>query len=188
MPTRPYRQIEPHIGHDVFVDPSAVLIGDVAIGAGSSIWPTTVLRADAKPIRVGTRTNIQDGAIVRVTHASEFHPEGHATWIGSDVTIGHQAVLQGCTIEDNVLIGMGAIIMEDAIVHSHVIVGAGSLVTTGSRLQSDWMYMGSPAQPIREITREERRYNAYLAQYYAELAQQHLEDVAEARRRARLGL
>lgn len=188
MVSRAYRQIDPHLGDNVFVDPSAVLIGDVAIGDDSSIWPTTVLRADAKPIRVGRRTNIQDGAIVRVTHASEFHPQGHATHIGNDVTIGHQAVLQGCTIEDNVLVGMGAIIMEDAIVHSNAIVGAGSLVTTGSRLESEWLYLGSPAQAVREITREERRYNAYLAKYYAELARQHLDDIAEARRRTRLGL
>jgi len=128
MSLRPYRGIHPVIAASAYVDPDAVVIGDVEIGADSSIWPCTVLRGDVHRIRVGARTNIQDGAIVHVTHDGPYTPGGFPTVIGDDVTIGHAAVIHACTIEDACLIGMHATVLDGAIVRKHGFVGAGAVL------------------------------------------------------------
>lgn len=173
MAIRGFEKIDPYIDEKAYVDEAATVIGDVAIGAHSSIWPNSVLRGDVQSIRVGERTNIQDGAIVHVTHDGEFSPGGFATEIGNDVTVGHRAIVHACTVEDRVLVGMGAILMDGATVRSDVIIGAGALVPPGAELESGWLYIGSPAKAKRELTEEELRSLKYSAEHYAELADRH---------------
>ncbi len=173
MTIRGFEQIDPFIDETAYVDPAATVIGDVAIGAQSSAWPGSVLRGDVQSIRIGERTNVQDGAIVHVTHDGEFSPGGFATTIGDDVTVGHRAIIHACTIEDRVLVGMGAIVMDGAVVRSDVIIGAGSLVPGGTELESGRLYVGSPVKEKRELTDEELRFLRYSAKHYAELALRH---------------
>ncbi len=132
-----------------------------------------MLRGDVNVIRIGERTNVQDGTIVHVTHDGEFSPGGYATTVGDDVTIGHRAVVHACTIEDRVLVGMGAIVMDGAVVRSDVIIGAGALVPSGAELASGWLYIGSPAKPKRELGDDELRFLRYSAEHYTKLAQRH---------------
>ena len=176
MAIRSFENIEPFIDESAHVDEAATIIGDVTIGAHSSVWPTCVLRGDVHSIRVGARTNIQDGTIVHVTHDGEFSPGGFATHIGDDVTVGHRAIVHACMVEDRVLVGMGAIIMDGAVVRSDVMIGAGALVPPGAELESGWLYIGSPAKAKRELKDGEIRYLKYSAEHYAELASRHKGD------------
>lgn len=146
---RPYRGILPEVHPTAFVDASAQVIGDVAIGAESSVWMTVVVRGDVNHIRVGDRTNIQDGTIVHVQH------DTHPTIIGHDVTIGHGAIIHGCTIRDRVLVGMGAIVLNGATIGEDCIIAAGSLVTEGATIPPRSMVMGSPAKVKRPLRDEE---------------------------------
>src|SRR5690606_12143811 len=139
-----FERSRPQIADSAFIDDTALVIGDVTIGEDASIWPMTVLRGDVNSITVGARTSIQDGTIVHVTHDGPFRPGGFATAIGNDVTVGHRAILHGCTIEDLCLIGMGATVMDGAIVRREVIVAAGALVPPGKELESGYLYVGSP--------------------------------------------
>lgn len=176
MAIRSFEKIDPFIDEKAYVDEAATVIGDVAIGAHSSVWPNCVLRGDVQCIRVGERTNIQDGSIVHVTHDGEFSPGGFATHIGDDVTVGHRAIVHACTVEDRVLVGMGAIIMDGAVVRSDVMIGAGALVPPGAELESGWLYLGSPARAKRELTDGELRFLKYSAEHYAELAHRHSDE------------
>jgi carbonic anhydrase/acetyltransferase-like protein (isoleucine patch superfamily) len=173
MAIRSFEDNHPEIANDVRVDSTAVVIGDVVIATQSSIWPQAVIRGDVQSIRIGARTNIQDGAIVHVTHDGEFSPGGFATTIGDDVTVGHRAIIHACTIGSRVLVGMGAIVMDGAVVEDDVIIGAGALVTSGMRLESGWLYTGSPAKPVRELKPGERRFLPYSAAHYTKLAGRH---------------
>lgn len=173
MTIRGFEQIDPFIDETAYIDPAATVIGDVAIGAQSSVWPCSVLRGDVHSIRIGERSNIQDGTIVHVTHDGEFSPGGFATTVGDDVTVGHRAIIHACTIEDRVLVGMGAIVMDGAVVRSDVMIGAGALVPGGAELESGRLYVGSPAKEKRELTDEELRFLRYSAEHYAKLAQRH---------------
>ena len=129
---RPYRDRFPTLGQRAYVDPAASVIGDVVLGDDVSVWPFTVIRGDVNFVRIGDRTNIQDGTVVHVSHDGP-HAKlgGFATRIGSDVTIGHKAVIHACTIEDAVLVGMGAIVLDGAVVKKHGFVGAGALIPPG---------------------------------------------------------
>ena len=118
----------PALAQGVFVDESAVVIGQVELGEDCSVWPVAVIRGDMQRIRIGARTSVQDGAVLHITHASKYNPEGFALTLGEDVTVGHQAMLHGCTIGNRVLIGMKACVMDGAIIEDEVILGAGSLV------------------------------------------------------------
>ena len=174
MTLRTFEKIDPFVAEDAYVDDSAVVIGDVAIGAKSSVWPTCVLRGDVQVIRVGERSNIQDGTIVHVAHDGPPNPDGGlATEIGDDVTVGHRAIVHACTIEDRVLIGMGAIIMDGAVVRSDVMIAAGALVPPGRELESGWLYVGSPVKKHRELSDEEYRQLRYSAEHYVEVAARH---------------
>ena len=124
MAIRNFEQYTPQIAESAFVDESAVVTGNVVIGADSSVWPMCSVRGDIHSIRIGERTNIQDGSILHVTHDSEFAPGGNALFIGNDVTVGHGAVVHACTVEDMCLIGMGSVLLDGAVVKSGAIVGA----------------------------------------------------------------
>ncbi|VAX07538.1 Protein YrdA [hydrothermal vent metagenome] len=173
---RTFEEMTPVIAEDVWVDDSAMVIGDVEIGSGSSIWPSVTVRGDIHRIRIGERTSIQDGSVVHVTHDSEFVPGGHATIIGSDITVGHNVILHGCEIQDKCLIGMGSIVLDGAVVQSQIIIGAGSLVPGGKVLESGYLYVGSPVKQIRQLTEKELAFFEYSAQSYQRLGQRHRQE------------
>lgn len=143
---RPYKDRLPDVHPSAYVDQSAQVIGDVTIGAQSSVWMTVVIRGDVNYIRIGDRTNVQDGTVVHVMH------DTCPTVIGNDVTIGHGAIVHGCTIADRVLVGMGAIILNGASVGEDTIVAAGSLVTERMVIPARSLVMGSPAKVRRSLT------------------------------------
>jgi gamma-carbonic anhydrase len=153
----------PQFDETVFVAPSADIIGDVTIGKESSIWFNTTIRGDVNWIEIGDRSNIQDNASIHVTHQT------CPTKIGNEVTIGHNAMVHGCTIHDRVLIGIHATVLDKAVIESDVIVAAGSLVPPGKRLESGYMYMGSPVKQVRKLSGEEiesiRQFAANYVKY-----------------------
>lgn len=171
---RSYQGVAPQLGQRVFVDRSAVVIGDVTLGDDSSVWPLAVIRGDMHRIRIGARSSVQDGAVLHITHASDYNPGGYPLEIGDDVTIGHQAMLHGCQIGNRVLIGMKSMIMDGAVVEDEVIVAAGAVVTPGKVLESGYLYVGSPAKKARAITDKERSFFTYGAGNYVRLKDKHL--------------
>ena len=170
---RPFDGIEPTIPASAFVDDSAVVIGDVVLGEDTSVWPTAVIRGDVNRIRIGARPSIQDGSVVHATHDGPYTPGGASTTVGDDVTVGHKVILHACTIHDRVLVGMGAIVMDKAVVEADVIIGAGSLVPPGKVLESGYLYVGSPVKQIRPLTEKEKEQLLYSAGYYVKLARRH---------------
>lgn len=156
-----------------YVDSAALVIGDVTVGADASMWPMAVARGDVHSIIIGERTNIQDGSILHVSHDSRFYPGGAALAIGAEVTVGHRVILHGCTIEDRCLIGMGAIVMDRAVLHSGLILGAGSLVPSGKELDGGYLWVGSPARRLRALSDQELEYLAYSADHYVALKDRH---------------
>ena len=174
MTIRSYLDHFPTLGDRVLVDEIAVVIGYVHIGVDSSVWPLCVLRGDVHHIRVGDRTNIQDGSVLHCTSPESFAPDGFALTIGDDVTVGHKAILHGCTIGDRVLIGMGSIVMDGAVIEDDVILGGGSVVTPGKRLLSGGLYVGSPAKRVRDLRPEELEFLRYSARHYVKLKDLHL--------------
>ncbi|MCK5727156.1 MAG: gamma carbonic anhydrase family protein [Thiotrichaceae bacterium] len=175
MNIRSYNDHPPSIHPSVFIDESAVIIGQVTIGKYSSVWPLTAIRGDVQSITIGEYTNIQDGSVLHVTHGSEysFTPEGNCLHIGDKVTIGHKAILHACTIHNNCLIGMGAIVLDGAIIQDNVIVGAGSLVPSNKVLDSGYLWLGSPVKKARKLTDKELIFLEYSAKHYKKLAGQH---------------
>jgi len=155
MTIRTYRGIAPTLGAGAWVDPTAVVIGDVVLGADASVWPLVLIRGDVNRIRIGARSNVQDGSIVHVSRPYPGNDAGWATILGDDVVIGHKVALHGCTIADRVLVGIGAIVLDGVEVASDVIIGAGSVVTPGKRLESGYLYVGNPARCSRELRPEE---------------------------------
>jgi len=175
MSIRPFKQFTPDIGRDVYIDESAQVIGQVEIGADSSIWPNTSIRGDVNWIKIGANTSIQDGSVLHVTHDhTNKHPGGYPLTIGSQVTVGHNVVLHGCTIADNCLIGMGAIILDDAYLEENVFLAAGALVSPGKRLESGYLYVGSPAKKARALTDDEIEGLQYSADHYVKLKNVYL--------------
>ncbi len=164
-----FEAVLPTVADSAFIDESAVVIGDVVIGEDSSVWPISAIRGDVNIIRIGKSTNIQDGSVLHGSHASEFNPKGAELHIGDQVTVGHKVLLHGCRIGSLCLIGMGSIVMDNAIVEDQVIVGSGSLITPGKVLESGFMYMGSPAKKARALTEREKESLAYTADYYVSL-------------------
>ena len=160
----PYKGILPTIHADAFIAPGAVVIGDVHIGAETNVWFGCVIRGDVNTIRIGERTNIQDGTIVHVTRGTG------PTAIGSGVTIGHQATIHGCTLMDDCFVGMGATVIDGVVVEPHGFVAAGALVTPNKRVLSGQMWAGNPAKYFRDLTEKEHDYFAYSAGHYVELA------------------
>jgi len=171
---RKYQQHLPQLGERVFVDASAVVIGDVVLGEDSSVWPMTVIRGDMHRIRIGARTSVQDGSVLHITHAGPFNPDGFPLIIGDEVTVGHKVTLHGCTLGSRILVGMGSIVMDGAVVEDEVIIGAGSLVPPGKRLESGYLYVGSPVKQARPLTEKERNFFSYTAGNYVKLKELHL--------------
>jgi len=169
MNIRPFDRQTPSIADSAYVDPTAVVIGDVMVGAESSIWPMAVARGDVNYIRIGARSNIQDGAVLHVTHDHADVPGGHPCIVGDDVTVGHKAILHGCTIGDRCLIGMGAIVLDGAILEPEVLLGAGSLVPPGKVLEGGYLWLGSPVKRVRPLTEKERAKFRYSAEHYIRL-------------------
>ncbi|MCY1269412.1 Protein YrdA [compost metagenome] len=174
MTIRTFRGKAPKLGEKVFVDPSAVLIGDIEIGADSSVWPLVTIRGDMHRIRIGARTSIQDGSVLHITHAGPYNPDGFPLTIGDEVTVGHKVLLHGCTVGNRILVGMGCIVMDGAVIEDEVIVGAGSLVPPGKVLESGFLYVGSPVKQVRPLTDKERSFFSYTAGNYVKLKDQHI--------------
>ena len=172
---RPYRGRLPTLGQRAYVDPVASVIGDVVLGDDVSVWPFTVIRGDVNFVRIGDRTNIQDGTVVHVSHDGP-HAKlgGFATRIGSDVTIGHKAVIHACTIEDAVLVGMGAIVLDGAVVKKHGFVGAGALVSPGKVVGEGELWLGNPARFVRKLDEAQIEALYYSAQHYVRLKDDYL--------------
>jgi carbonic anhydrase/acetyltransferase-like protein (isoleucine patch superfamily) len=174
MSIRSYTGIKPAIGQRVYIDESAVVIGKVTLADDASLWPCAVARGDVNTIQVGARSNIQDLSMLHVTHDGPYSPGGMPLVIGADVTVGHKCLLHACTIGDRCLIGMGSIVMDGAVVEDDVLLGAGSLVSPGKRLESGYLYRGSPVQKIRPLTTEERAMLLYSAQHYVRMKDRYL--------------
>jgi carbonic anhydrase/acetyltransferase-like protein (isoleucine patch superfamily) len=172
MPIRNYAEHFPIIADNVYIDPLALIIGQVTIDEQASLWPMVVARGDVNRIKIGARTNIQDHAVLHVTHDSHYCPGGKPLIIGEAVTVGHQASLHACTIEHHCLIGIGAIILDGSILQPYTLLGAGSLVSPGKILEGGYLWCGHPAQKIRPLTDEEIAYFEYSANNYIKLAQQ----------------
>jgi len=153
----------PRIDPSAFVAETATVIGDVVVGARSSLWFGAVLRGDVHSIVVGEETSIQDNAVVHVTE------HRHATQVGSRVTVGHNVTLHGCTIGDLCIIGMGAVILDRAEIGDRCIIGAGALVTPGTKIPAGWLAVGSPARPTRALKEEELEWLSASAKHYVDL-------------------
>jgi len=160
---RSFRGITPSIAVSAYVDPSAVLIGDVSVGEHSSIWPHVTARGDTDHIHIGAETSIQDGTVLHCDI-------GMPLTIGDRVTVGHAVVLHGCTVEDDALIGIGAIILNQARIGKGAVVAAGSLVPEGAEVPPGMLALGVPAKPRRPVTPEEQRRFSEGAQHYVEKA------------------
>jgi carbonic anhydrase/acetyltransferase-like protein (isoleucine patch superfamily) len=169
-----YQGIAPQISAGVYVHPGAYVIGDVVLGDDVSVWPGTVIRGDVNHVRIGAGSNIQDASVLHVSHKSSWDPDGSPLIIGSNVTIGHKVILHGCTIADECLIGMGAIVMDKVIVEPRVLLGAGSLVPEGRVLESGHLYLGSPARKVRPLTERELAHFMYSAQHYIRLKNNYM--------------
>lgn len=174
MAIHSFRGQAPRLGRRVFIDSQACVLGDVELGEDTSIWPGAVVRGDMHRIRIGKRTSVQDGAVLHITHASDYNPQGWPLIIGDDVTIGHQACLHGCRVGSEVLVGVGATLLDGVVVEDQVMIGAGSLVPPGKRLESGYLYVGSPARRKRELTDGEKSYFKYSAANYTKLKDEYL--------------
>jgi len=173
----PFRGISPKIADDVFIAETAVIIGDVEIGPGASIWYGCVLRGDVNRIRVGRNTNLQDGTIVHCNH--DPHGDyratggGEPTLIGDDVVAGHMALIHACTVGDGAFIGMRAVILDRAVVEPGAMVAAGAVVAPGKVVKAGQLWGGTPARFMREMTEADRAAGPYIVAHYRELAGQH---------------
>lgn len=170
MALRSYKGIAPQVNPTAWIDESAVVIGQCELAESVSIWPNATLRGDVNAIKIGARSNIQDGSVLHTTHTSDTF-KGSQCLVGADVTVGHNVVLHGCIIEDECLIGMGSVVLDNAVVKTQVLVGANSLVPAGKVLESGYLYVGSPVKPLRPLTDEEKAFFKYSAQHYVKLKQ-----------------
>lgn len=166
----------PVLGDRVMIADTAFVNGDVELGDDVSVWPSAVIRGDMHRIRIGARTSVQDGAVLHITHASDFNPGGFPLTVGSDVIIGHQACLHGCTLGNEILIGIGATVLDGAWLEDQIILAAGALVPPGKRLASGYLYVGSPAKPARPLSDKELSFFKYSAGNYVKLKDQYLQE------------
>ncbi|RHW76548.1 gamma carbonic anhydrase family protein [Colwellia sp. RSH04] len=171
---RPYQGILPSVDDTCYIDDSAIIVGDISLAQDVSIWPLVAARGDVNIIRVGARTNIQDGTVLHVTRKSQNNPEGNPLIIGEDVTVGHKCMLHGCTLGSRILVGMGAIIMDGAIVEDDVFIGAGSLVPPNKTLVSGFLYVGNPVKQVRKLKESESNFLTQSAINYVELKDDYL--------------
>jgi len=163
----------PHADPSAFVAPGAVLIGDVEIGAEASIWYNCVLRGDVNRIRIGARTNIQDGSVVHVDSPHPGAEAGHPTIIGEEVLIGHLAMVHGCILHDRAFVGLGSIVMDGCEIESFGMLAAGAMLTPGKRIPAGQLWAGRPARYLRDLSEAERQANLAGVFHYVELARAH---------------
>lgn len=171
---RRYKDLFPVIGDRVMIDASSVIVGDVRLADDVSIWPLVAARGDVNYIQIGARSNIQDGCVLHVTHKSAKNPQGNPLIVGEDVTVGHKVMLHGCTIGDRVLVGMGSILLDGVVVEDDVMIGAGSLVPQHKRLESGFLYLGSPVKQIRPLKEAELEGLRYSANNYVKWKDDYL--------------
>lgn len=171
---RKFEGKQPQLAKGVFIDDSALVLGDVTIGEDASVWPMAAVRGDVNRILIGARTNVQDNSVLHVTHDGPYTPGGVPLLIGDDVTVGHNVILHACTIGNRCLIGMGAIVMDKAVLEDEVFIAAGALVTPGKKLRGGYLYRGNPAVEARPLTQDELDNLHYSAQHYVRLKNRHL--------------
>ncbi|RRN55552.1 gamma carbonic anhydrase family protein [Pseudoxanthomonas sp. SGNA-20] len=171
---RPYLERSPVLGQRVYLDPAAVVIGDVELGDDVSVWPGCVLRGDVNHIRIGARSNIQDGTIIHTSHHSPYNKGGYPTLVGEDVTVGHGAILHACTIADLCLVGMGARVLDGARVEKYGFVGAGAVVGPGKVVGEAELWLGNPARFVRKLGEREIESLHYSAAHYVRLKDAYL--------------
>jgi len=173
-----YKSVMPQIDSTAFIAPSADVIGDVVIGAEASVWFGCVLRGDVNKIRIGARTNIQDGTVIHVTRGTADGNmgigAGQGTLIGEGVTVGHMALLHDCTIADNAFVGMKACVMDKAVIEEGAMLAAGGLLTPGKVIRSGELWGGAPAKYMRDLTEEEKAFLPVSAQNYVDLSRDYL--------------
>jgi carbonic anhydrase/acetyltransferase-like protein (isoleucine patch superfamily) len=174
MNIRPYLDSLPRLGANVYIDPAAVVIGDVELGDDASLWPFAVARGDVNYVRIGARTNIQDGAVLHVTHDGEYTPGGFPLIIGDDVTIGHGAIVHACTVENACLIGMNATVLDGVVVSRHSMIGAGAVVAPGKVVGEGELWVGNPARCVRVLSDQEIERLYYSARHYVKLKDRYL--------------
>jgi carbonic anhydrase/acetyltransferase-like protein (isoleucine patch superfamily) len=169
----PYHGHAPLLDPTAFVAPGAVLIGDVELGAEASIWYNCVLRGDVNRIRIGARTNIQDGTVLHVDSPRPGHEAGQPTLIGEEVLIGHLAMVHGCVLHDRSFVGLGAIVMDGCEIESGAMLAAGAMLTPGKRIPAGQLWAGRPAKYVRDLGEEEHAMNLAGVFHYVELAKRH---------------
>jgi len=179
MAIRRFLDKTPVIDNTAYVDESAVIIGDVRLGKDVSIWPMVVARGDHQSIIIGDGTNVQDGTVIHITSSNEWVPGGLPCIVGERVTVGHKAMLHACTIGNLCLIGMSSTILDGAVIEDHVMVGAGSLVPMGKRLESGYLYLGSPVKQVRKLSDREKFYIDYSWKHYIETKNSFIRTIAE---------
>jgi carbonic anhydrase/acetyltransferase-like protein (isoleucine patch superfamily) len=178
MSIRTYKNKSPKLAKHCYVDITSVLVGDVECAEHVSIWPLVAARGDVNYIKIGARTNIQDGTVLHVSRISEANPLGYPLVIGSDVTVGHKCMLHGCTLGNRILVGMGAIIMDGVIVEDDVFIGAGTLVPPNKILKSGYLYKGNPAQQARPLKDSEVTFLKQSALNYIKLKDEYIEQTS----------
>jgi carbonic anhydrase/acetyltransferase-like protein (isoleucine patch superfamily) len=167
---RPYLDTSPQIDESCYIDPMGLVVGDVVLAENVSVWPFAVIRGDVNSIRIGKNSNVQDHAMLHVSHKKADKPEGSPLIIGEDVTIAHHVTLHGCTVGNRVLIGINSIVLDDVIIEDDVMIGAGSLVPPRKILKSGYLYVGSPVQQVRPLTEKELAFLPYSAQNYVKVS------------------
>ncbi len=170
----------PRIHETAFIAPGCTIIGDVEIGAGSSVWYNCVLRADVFSIRIGERSNIQDGTVIHCDPPRPGDPDGCPVVIGDDVLVGHMAMLHGCTVQDRGFVGLGAIVMNKAVIGSDAMLAAGAMLTEGKVIEPRMLWAGRPAKPLRELSDAAIAGMRMGVAHYAENAKHHAVAVAAA--------
>jgi len=171
-----YKGVSPSVHNTAYIHSSAVVVGKVLVGKDSSVWPLVAARGDVNTITIGQRTNIQDGTVLHVTRKSSTYPDGFPLVIGDDVTVGHKCMLHGCQLGNRILVGMGAIIMDGAVVQDDVFIGAGTLVPPNKVLESGFLYVGNPMQKKRTLTDKELAFLKQSATNYVSLKDDYINE------------
>ena len=168
----------PRIDPSAFVAAGARLVGDVEIGPESSVWYNCVLRGDVNRIRIGARSNIQDGSVIHVDSPKPGEPEGHPTLIGDEVLVGHLAMVHGCILHDRAFVGLGAIVMDGCVIEGDAMLAAGAMLTPGKRIPSGQLWAGRPAKYVRDLSKEELQGMRAGVAHYVALAKAHRQSAA----------